>query len=313
MDFRTEGKFQYNVGTEKRLNEDAMTQASDEQSNAEEKNAPADHDPIMDADGDAAKRKQRPKGERMQNLREKGQQPRSVHGHVMPAADIFKFGGLIAFIVLLLIAVALLWPLFHELFEPGGTERVLDQVRDAGPAGVFILLGIQFVQIVVAFIPGEVVQIAAGLIYGPWLGTLIILIGSVISSSFVFVLVHRLGAPFVHAMIPEKYVDKLEAFESSNKLNVIVFILFLMPGLPKDAFTYLVPLTSMKLSEFVVLTNLARLPGIFISTYAAAGLASGDYIESIVMFVILAVIAVVAIFVFTKIMNRRERKRESSD
>ena len=58
-------------------------------------------------------------------------------------------------------------------------------------------------------------------------------------------LVHKLGAPFVQAMVPEKYMGKFREWETSEKFNVIVFILFLIPGLPKDVFTYITPLTHM--------------------------------------------------------------------
>ena len=246
---------------------------------------------------------------RLEELREKAHETKDVHGHEMPASDIFKFVGLIAFIVLIIVVVVLLWPFMHEIFEPGGVERVTQQVREAGPAGFLILLGIQFIQVVVAFIPGEVVQVAAGLIYGPWVGALIILLGCVLSSSLVFALVHRLGAPFVQAMVPEKYMDKMKAFEESPKLNTIVFLLFLIPGLPKDVFTYLVPLTHMKMHTFVVLSNLARIPGIVISTYAAAGLAKGDYAQSAIMFGVLAVIAAIALIVYNYMSKKREQKK----
>lgn len=251
--------------------------------------------------------------ERLEELKEKAHETKEVHGHPMPASNIFKLGGLIAFFVLMGVAVALLWPFMHEIFEPGGVERVTEDVRDAGPAGFLILLGIQFIQVVVAFIPGEVVQVAAGLIYGPWLGAAIILLGCVISSSIIFLLVHRLGAPFVQAMVPEKYMDKMKMFEESPKLNVIVFVLFLIPGLPKDVFTYLVPLTHMKMHTFVILSNLARIPGIVISTYAASGLASGDYVQSAIMFAVLAAIAVVALAVYTYASKRHAQKAESGD
>lgn len=243
---------------------------------------------------------------RLEELREKAYETKAVHGHEMPASNIFKFVGLIVFFALMVVAVVLLWPLMHEIFEPGGVEHVTQQVREAGPAGFLILLGIQFIQVVVAFIPGEVVQIAAGLIYGPWLGALIILLGCVLSSSVVYVLVHRLGAPFVQAMVPEKYMDKMKAFEESPKLNTIVFVLFLIPGLPKDVFTYLVPLTHMKMHTFIILSNLARIPGIVISTYAASGLAKGDYAQSAIMFGILAVIAVIALFVYNYMSKKKK-------
>ena len=229
----------------------------------------------------------------------------------MPMADVLKFGGLIAFFAVMIIAVVLLWPLIGELFSEGGLERVTRDVREAGPAGFLILLAVQFLQIVVAFIPGEVVQVAAGMIYGPWVGALIIFIGCVISSAFIFVLVHKLGMPFVQAMVPEGALQKFRAFERTGKLNMLVFVLFLIPGLPKDVFTYLVPLTDMKLPTFVLLSNLARLPGIALSTYAASGLATGDYAESIAIFAVTALIAVVALLVYGRVAKRMDAKNNA--
>ncbi|MCI8469541.1 MAG: TVP38/TMEM64 family protein [Eggerthellaceae bacterium] len=239
----------------------------------------------------------------VESLREKAHETTSVHGHKMPAADIFKLCGLAAFFVIMGVVLFLIWPYIHEIFEPGGLERVMADVHAAGPAGVLILLAIQFLQIVVAFIPGEVVQIAAGLIYGPWLGALIIFVGCVISSAFIFVLVRKLGAPFVQAMVPAKYQGKFDEFEESGKLNIVVFILFLIPGMPKDVFTYLVPLTTMRLRDFILLTNFARIPGIVVSTYAAAGLANGDYLESLMLFGVVAVIAVLAMVFYDRIIK----------
>ena len=119
-------------------------------------------------------------------------------------AELFKFLGLISFFVLTLVLLYFLWPYIKGLFQTGGLNRVLVEVCNAGTSGMFILLGLQFLQIVVAFIPGEVVQIAAGLLYGAWLGGLIILIGCVVSSAFIYMVVHKLGAPFVQAVVLQK-------------------------------------------------------------------------------------------------------------
>ena len=219
-------------------------------------------------------------------LHEKAEQEVEVRGHKMEKADIFKFVGLIAFFAIMVLIVVMLWPYFHELFEPGGLDRIINDVRGAGPVGFLILLGLQFLQIVVAFIPGEVVQIAAGLLYGPWIGALVILAGCVISSAFIFALVHKLGAPFVQSMVPVQYLEKFRKFEKTGKLNIIVFILFLIPGLPKDVFTYLVPLTDMRMRTFLLLSNVGRIPGIVVSTYAADGLADGRLMESAIIFAV---------------------------
>ncbi len=246
-----------------------------------------------------------------QELKEKDHTPTSVHGHVMPMADIFKLVGLIAFFLVMAVALWLMWPMLHEMFEPGGLERVMTEVRNAGWAGVFILLAFQFLQIVVAFIPGEVVQIAAGLLYGPWIGALVIFVGCLISSAFIFLVVRKLGAPFVQAMVPATFQGKFESFEESGRLNLVVFILFLIPGMPKDVFTYLVPLTTMSPKDFLLLTNVARIPGIVVSTYAANGIAQGDYLESLILFAIVAVIAIVAMIFSQRIMNSLQKRHGS--
>lgn len=251
--------------------------------------------------------------ERCEAAREKAQEVTTVRGREMTRGDIFKFGGLIAFFALMVIVVILIWPYIHEVFEPGGLSRVIDDVRNAGPLGFLILLAMQFMQIVVAFIPGEVVQMAAGMMYGPWLGAAVILLGCIISSAFVFAVVHRLGAPFVRDMVPTKYLDKFNAFEESGKLSIVVFILFLIPAMPKDTFTYLVPLTNMRMRDFLVLSNVGRIPGIVISTYAANGLVDGNITQSIIIFAVVAVIAIVAIVFRDKIMNLFHHDKGEND
>ncbi len=251
--------------------------------------------------------------ERREAAREKAQEVTTVRGREMTRGDIFKFGGLIAFFALMVIVVILIWPYIHEAFEPGGLSRVIDDVRNAGPLGFLILLATQFMQIVVAFIPGEVVQMAAGMMYGPWLGAAVVLLGCIISSAFVFAVVHHLGAPFVRDMVPTKYLDKFNAFEESGKLSIVVFILFLIPAMPKDTFTYLVPLTNMRMRDFLVLSNVGRIPGIVISTYAANGLVDGNITQSIIIFAVVAVIAIVAIVFRDKIMNLFHHDKGEND
>ena len=224
-------------------------------------------------------------------------------------ADLFIFGGLIAFFVLMAVVCVAIAPLILELTEPGGVERVVQDVRNAGPGGVLILLGMQFLQVVVAFIPGEVVQVAAGMMYGPWGGAAVVLVGCVISSAFIFFIVHKLGAPFVRAMIPEKWMGKLEDFEETDKLDVMVFVLFLIPGLPKDVFTYLVPLTDMSMRNFLVLSTVGRIPGILMSTLAADGLMEGDIMRSVLLFLVAAGIAALAIVFHEKIMHAFAKKK----
>ena len=228
-------------------------------------------------------------------------------------ATALKFAGLIAFLVLVVGIVLAAWPYIADVFSEGGVDRLVERVQNAGPAGVLILLGMQFLQIIVAFIPGEVVQLAAGLMYGPWLGALIVLIGCVISSTIIYKLVHVLGAPFVQGMVSTEHLEKFRAFEETGKLDVVVFILFLIPGMPKDVFTYIVPLTDMPYKKFITLTTIGRIPGVLGSTYAAAGFANGEIVGPIVVLAVLAVIAVVAIVFRDRIFAAFHRESPSQE
>lgn len=251
--------------------------------------------------------------ERREELQERLDQPVSSKPRFarLSKADVVKFAGLIAFFILTAVACVAMAPIVAELTEPGGVDRVIEQVRDAGALGVFILLGMQLLQIIVAFIPGEVVQVAAGMMFGPWWGALIIVVGCVISSAFIYMLVSKLGAPFVQAMIPEKWMAKLHDFDETEKLDAMVFILFLIPGLPKDTFTYLVPLIGMDVRSYLFLSNLGRIPGILMSTFAANGLMEGDYMMSIVIFAAAGVLAVLGIVFREKIMKLFHRKEKA--
>ncbi len=238
-----------------------------------------------------------------QRISEKSHEETTVHGHKMDRASIFKFAGLLAFVVLMAVIVVVAWPYITDIFTEGGVDRLVERVRNAGPFGVLILLGMQFLQVVVAFIPGEVVQLAAGLMYGPLWGAVIVLVGCVISSSVIYQLVHRLGAPFVQGMVSTEHLDKFRSFEASGKLDIVVFILFLIPGLPKDVFTYVVPLTDMPFKRFIGLTTVGRIPGVVASTYVAAGVSEGQIVGPIIVAAVVAIIAVIAIVFRDKIMD----------
>ena len=246
----------------------------------------------------------------MSGMSEHDQDKTIICGRTVDRSTVVKFVGLVAFIVVIAIIVVLMWPYIADIFSEGGVDRLVERVRNAGPAGVFILLGMQLLQIIVAFIPGEVVQLAAGLMYGPWLGALIVLVGCVISSSIVYKLVHALGAPFVQEMVSTEHLEKFRAFEESGKLDIVVFILFLIPAMPKDVFTYIVPLTDMKLGRFLLLTTIGRIPGVLASTFVADGLSQGEFVGPIVVVAIVAVLAIIAVVFRDKIMNAFNRGNE---
>ena len=231
----------------------------------------------------------------------------TLFGKKRKQRDLIKLVGLVVFIVLITAIVVAIWPTLSIVFEPGGVETLIELITSQGPLGVLILLGMQLLQIIVAFNPGEVVQIAAGMMYGPLWGSVVILVGCVLSSMVVYELVHKLGAPFVRSMVGEKQLLKFRQFELSGKFGVTVFILFLIPGFPKDVLTYIVPLSDMNLRTFLLLSTISRTPGVIISTYAAAGLADGNIVTSVILFVVAALIAIIVLLLRNRIIDAISR------
>lgn len=227
----------------------------------------------------------------------------ALAGRDVQKGDIIKFIALIVTILLMLAVFVALWPAIKDEFSAGGVEGLVATVRGWGPLGVLVLLLLQFLQVLVAFIPGEAVQLAAGALYGPVGGSILVLVGCALSSAVVFTLVHKLGAPFVQTMVSGKYIEKFREFEHSGKLVILVFVLYLIPGLPKDVFSYLVPLTTMRLKPFVTLTTIARAPGVFASCFVANGLMNGNYVSAIIVAVVVVALFALCIWKRAELME----------
>ncbi|MDR2106000.1 MAG: TVP38/TMEM64 family protein [Coriobacteriales bacterium] len=222
-------------------------------------------------------------------------------------ADKVKFAGLIAFFILIIAASVLAVFYINSLGTDSLQEKLEYAIKEAGVFGILICLGVQFVQVVVAFIPGEVVQVAIGYVYGTIGGGFITLAGALFSSVFVFYLVRKLGAPFVQGMVGGKDSGRLKFLHDSKNLNSLVFILYLIPGLPKDVFNYVVPLTKMQPSAFFVLSTIARAPAIFASTFVAASFKSGDYIQMAIVAAVFGGLGLFGIIFNQRIMGFVDR------
>lgn len=222
-----------------------------------------------------------------------------------------KLLGLLVVVALLVVATFLLWRYFSQLSTDAGREALVEQIRDAGFWGAFILLGLQVVQVVVAVVPGEIVEILGGVIYGPWLGTLIIMVGVVLASAAIFGLVRKLGYPFVSKVVSQKDLNRFKWLTDSKRLGFIVFLLYLCPGLPKDVLCYLVPLTDIKASHFLALSALGRLPGCLVLAFGGHTLFQGDYTTLAIILGCALVVVALALAFRKRILAFLERRGRS--
>jgi|SRR5690554_5078009 len=145
-------------------------------------------------------------------------------------------------------------------------------VEDMGFTGIVIFVFLQIFQVVVAAVPGEIVQVAGGYFYGTLWGTVYLVTGVIIGSVLNFYAARLLGFEIVQTMLPKKWLKKIYHLIKEPKSELTIFLLFLIPGLPKDALTYLAGLTPIRLTRFLTIAVIARLPALVVSTYIGAGL-----------------------------------------
>ena len=221
---------------------------------------------------------------------------------------------IIIFVVILGILTLLCLPYVRELATPEGRESFKVWVDGLGFGGWLVTLGIQLLQIFIAFIPGEAIEIMLGYVWGPWLGTLTCFIGIFIGTFVIFLLVRKYGLNFVKKIVGEDDLTKYKFLNDKNRVELTVFILFFIPGTPKDPLTYIVPIAPIHPIKYLLISTLARFPSVITSTILGDKIADKDYGMAILVFVLTAIISVLGIIIGNKfIMTKQIKNTEKED
>lgn len=222
-----------------------------------------------------------------------------------------KIGLLVAVVaVVVLLALLITWlcmPYINMLSDPETQRQFEDWVGSLGILGVLLMLAIQVVQIIIAFIPGEIVQVLAGVMYGTWGGLALCLVGCILASAGVFVVIRKLGRDFVVRLFGKDKIENFDFLNDSSKLETLVFILFLIPGLPKDILTYIVPLTTIRLSSFLLLSTIGRIPGMIASTLIGSSITDANWPLIIAVFAVVIVVGLLCIWKKDTLMGWAKR------
>lgn len=188
---------------------------------------------------------------------------------------------------------------FQYLGTPEGRNEFIERLRGTGFVGVLILLLIQILQVVVAFIPGEIVELASGALYGTFGGLVLCLVGLNIGTLVIFGLVRLLGGAYVRENVSQKQYKYLKILNDPDRALVALFFIFLIPGIPKDILIYFIPLTRVKMWKFMIVSSIARIPSVVSSTFTVEALLEGNYVVAGIVFGVFLVLGVLGV-VFNK-------------
>lgn len=203
--------------------------------------------------------------------------------------------------------------LLKDYFSTENIERLRGFVSEHWLVGALLFATVCAIQVIVALIPGEAVEIAAGLIFGSWQGALVCLVGIMSGSIIVIALVRKFGRKFVEALYPREKIDSLPILNDPKKRNAVIALLFFIPGTPKDLITYVVGLTSVSIPTYILLTTFARIPSIVMSTFGGDAFAEGQIIKAIIIFVGSAIISGAGYLVYLLIQKKMNQKNDNKE
>jgi uncharacterized membrane protein YdjX (TVP38/TMEM64 family) len=171
-----------------------------------------------------------------------------------------------------------------------------------GPLGFIGFILLQVAQVVAAPIPGEVTGLLGGFLYGPVLGVALSTVGLTIGSYIAFALARTFGRPFVDRFVDKRVMRRFD-YLLHHKGAFLVFLLFLIPGFPKDYLCYILGLGHLTTMEFLVIGGTGRLFGTILLTLG------GDYIRhhEYMKFFVLVGAAIVVVFIAMVYREKLER------
>lgn len=219
-------------------------------------------------------------------------------------AKMLKLIALILIVTILLIATIYSIPIIKEINTTEGQAQFKEKITQSGIIGVLILFGLELAQVILAILPGEPIEILAGICFGPIWGTIFLMISVFIVTCIIYFLVKKYGRNFIYEFFPKEKVNKLEnskLFKDHKKIEMVMIILFLIPGTPKDLLVYIGGLLPIKSSRFIAISTLLRFPSIISSTIAGDNIIEGQWKVSILAYAITFLITFMVIFIVNKL------------
>lgn len=225
-----------------------------------------------------------------------------------------KLCSIAGIVIFLLFSAAVAWligrPLLQFVSEP---EKFRLWVDSHGLLGPLAFLGMMVLQVFVAIIPGEPLEIGAGYAFGAVEGTVLCLLGAAIGSTLVFLFVRRFGVKAVEVFISREKIHSLRFLQNTRRVHLFLVVAFLLPGTPKDVLCYVAGLTTMKLGYFVLISSICRLPSVITSTIGGNALGSGQWITAILVFAFTLLISAIGLLIYKRILRFREEHHHGVD
>ena len=216
-----------------------------------------------------------------------------------------------AVLVFLLFSAAVGWfvgrPMIRFAQEP---ETFRAWVESHGIWGGLVYAAMVFLQVLVAVIPGEPLEICGGYAFGALQGTVLCLLGAVAGSVVVFAFVRRFGREVVEIFFPVEKLQRLRFLQSSPKRDFLFWVIFTLPGTPKDLLSFFAGLTDLSWRKWLLICSVGRLPSIITSTLGGDALGMQNYTWAVVVFGGTLGLSLLGLFIYRKVLQHHQRHKK---
>jgi uncharacterized membrane protein YdjX (TVP38/TMEM64 family) len=208
--------------------------------------------------------------------------------------SIMKYKKTLLFVLIGVLIICLLYVCFGKYIKPYTNPVYIKAwIISFGRLGYIVFIILQILQVVISIVPGEVVQGAGGYIFGTTLGTALSIFGIMLGSIITFLIARYFGNKLLVRILPEKAYMRVKSLIDRPKNRLIIFILFLIPGIPKDILGYASGVTPIKLGEFILFSTIARIPGVLVTSYVGSNLYYGNYTTVIAASIVMVLLLIV--------------------
>lgn len=219
----------------------------------------------------------------------------------------FKIIQIVSAIIVVAIFIGLtiyLFPIIKNLATEEGQIAFKEKIDSSGIYGFLILFGLQIAQILLVILPGEPLEILAGMCYGPVGGTLFVLFSNLVTTVIIYFLVVKFGKKLLYLFFGKDKIEKIEnskVFKNTKTIEKILIVLFLITGTPKDLLTYIGGLLPIKPVKFILIATFCRFPSVISSTIAGSHISNGNIMMMIIVYVVTFALTAIGMFIFDKV------------
>lgn len=203
------------------------------------------------------------------------------------------------------LTLALWRPLVNFVENP---DSLALWIESAGMWGPIIFMLLNAIQVLLAIIPGGPFEVAAGALFGPLAGTLLCDVAMTAGGMITFFFVRKFGMKFIELFIDKKEIESVKFLHSNKKSTTLLFLFFLLPGTPKDLMCYVVGLTDIKWTTWLLINFVGRFPAILLSALGGDALGEQKYSIFFVALAIIIVLYFVGSYLYKKLNHNHDTK-----